>query len=81
MEVAEARADGLFEFALVIRGVHLVDDALGVGVQIRIADERVAVPRAPDALDRGVDPPRALGVVEPGVVPVENGGCVDLQHL
>jgi hypothetical protein len=71
----------VLELALVVERVHFVDDARGLGMHVRVADERVAETGATHAFEGRVDALRALRVVETRVVPVENGGCIDLQHL
>ena len=80
MKEAVAGARGIFELALILPGMDSCDDAAGFGMDVDVVDEAVMEPGASDPVDCGIDPARALGMIHAGVVPVEDGVRVDLQH-
>jgi hypothetical protein len=75
-----SRARGVFDIALVFGRMHLLNDAIRVGVRHRIADDPRRETCTPNAFDCRVQPCRPFGMIETGVVPVEDRARVDVQH-
>lgn len=80
MKEAHPGAAGILELPFVIAGVNLRDDAAGVRMSVSIPDEPIGQAGARHALQRGVQPRRGFRMTDAGVVSVENGVRVDLEH-
>jgi hypothetical protein len=60
--------------------MHLVNDPVGVGVRSGVLHDGTGEASAGNPLDGRVEACSAFGMIEPGVVPGENGVGIDLQH-
>ena len=79
-KVAQSSPRRLLQRALVIGGMNFCDDPVRIRMIARVAADALREPGALHARKRRVDPPRRLRMPGAGVVLVENGIRVDVQH-